>query len=138
MILITISVLLLILAMLTAKNNKKIKEIPYITKENIENINLENSILLFYRQTCPDCRIVKKDLINKFKDKEDVYLVDTTTKIGKKLVSKYEIISVPRALLVGNNKNNKNINYKLYIKKTNSFDEKLADEILKEQKNRKK
>lgn len=109
----------------------------YITKENIDQIELDNKIIIFYRESCPDCRAVKKELFKTFGQRKGTYIIDTRSEIGKELVDEYNIISVPRAILIDKDNKQNTINYDLFIKEGKKFNKELADKLIKEQERRK-
>lgn len=110
---------------------------PYIGKMPKE---LEGSILIYARDSCPDCQAIKEDLVKAANPVKKIYLVDDQSDIGKKLLKDYHVEWVPSAYYVPyhpeNFKNEENIQRldTQATKEIKTFDQVGFDRLLQYQK----
>lgn len=70
-------------------------------KQYYETVVKQTVNLVFYKRSCPYCKIAKKEIVTQAKDSPIVtYYVDIDTKEGKKLVQQYHVKSAPTIVLI--------------------------------------
>ena len=80
-------------------------------EDNIENKNLDKTIVIYYKFGCPDCEDIFEDLYDKTYGLDDIYWVSTQSKQGKKLLKKYPVKDVPTGIYIRGDTANKSLSY---------------------------
>ena len=72
--------------------------------------NTQGAIIIFVKYGCPDCTAIYST-INEFASHENVYIIHSTSEVGRELIARYNIADVPAAVYVRINNYNGGLEY---------------------------
>lgn len=78
-----------------------IEKLPMESK--LPENNLKNKLIIYYKFGCGDCESIHNTLKAKLKEYNDIYIVYTRSKQGKKLRKTYPVEKVPSGLYIQSN-----------------------------------
>ena len=73
--------------------------------------DLSGCIIVFYKDTCPDCQATMAEIREALKGTNDVFFLDSQSETGKEIRNQYPIHEVPSAIYV----HTADDNYTMYI-----------------------
>lgn len=103
---ITIVVTIMLLAITTS-----ILALIFIPKTEDLPDDLSGCIIVFYRDSCPNCKATMDQIRTALKGTNDVFFLDSRSKTGREIRNRYPIHEVPSAIYVHNTDDN----YTMYV-----------------------
>lgn len=73
--------------------------------------DLSGCIIIFYKDSCPDCQATMDQIRTAFKDTKDVFFLDSRSETGKEIRDRYPIHEVPSAIYI----HTADDNYTMYV-----------------------